>query len=47
MTAKELIQKYRKSEGKIVPAELILMFAFSENVDNEIADDNLHLELKL
>jgi hypothetical protein len=41
MTAKDLIEKYRKIESGIVSTELILLFSFSENENREIADNNL------
>ncbi|MBP4137404.1 hypothetical protein [Flavobacterium geliluteum] len=41
MKAKELIEKFRKSESKIVVTELVSMFAYSENIDSQVADNNL------
>ena len=47
MTAKELIEKYRKAENEIVQIELSSMFAFSENFERGIADDNLIFRSKI
>ncbi|WP_445711865.1 hypothetical protein [Flavobacterium sp.] len=41
MIALDLIEKYRSIETEKVQTELISMFAFSKNENNEIADNNL------
>jgi hypothetical protein len=41
MTAKNLIENYRNTKTEKVQTELISMFEFSKNKNNEIADNNL------